>query len=240
MTSLGTVETGARPVDFDAVAGIYDSVFAPHVVEHYLRRRATYLLRLSPGPNATFLDVGAGTGALAERLTDLGLRIVAVDPFPGMLAQLEQRRPDIATVVGEGEALPFADATFDVTYSVAVMHHIAAPSRVRLALAEMVRVTRPGGRIVVWDHNPLNPYWRFLMRRVPQDNGTERLIPQRELVAGLRAAGAEVVRAERSGFVPEFVPRSCIGVAAAVERAIEATPGLRKMTAHNVVLARKR
>jgi SAM-dependent methyltransferase len=177
---------------------------------------------------------------LAERLTDLGLRVVALDPFSGMLAQLERRRPDIRTVVAQGEAIPFTDDTFDLTYSVAVLHHIADPARVRCALREMVRVTATGGRIVVWDHNPLNPYWRLLMRRVPQDNGSERLIPQRELIAGLRAAGAEVECVEHCGFVPEFTPRSLIGVGEAIERAIEATPGLRKVTAHNVVVATKR
>ena len=43
----------------------------------------------------------------------------------------------------------------------------------------MVRVARPGGRILVWDHNPRNPYWGRLMARVPQDTGEERLIPER-------------------------------------------------------------
>ena len=239
MTSLATGPE-VSPVDFDSVADIYDSVFAPHVVEHYLKRRAAYLLALRPGPDATFLDVGAGTSVLAERLTDLGVQVVALDPFPQMLAQLERRRPTSSTVVADGEAIPFPDDAFDVTYSVAVMHHIADPGRVRRTLAEMVRVTRRGGKIVVWDHNPLNPYWRFLMRRVPQDSGAERLIPRRELVAGLRAAGAEVLRAERCGFMPEFVPRSLMGVCEVLERTVEATPGLRQVTAHNVVVASKR
>jgi len=239
MTSLTATPGGAAPVDFDAVAEIYDSVFAPHVVEHYLGRRATFLRDVSPVPNASLLDVGAGTGALAERLTDLGIHVVALDPFPQMLAQLGRRRPEIETVVGEGEAIPFPDGAFDVTYSVAVMHHIADPFRVRRTLREMVRVTRSGGRIVVWDHNPLNPYWRFLMRRVPQDSGAERLIPLRELVGGLQDAGAQVVSAERCGFVPEFTPRSLIGVCEALERTIESLPGLKHVTAHNVVVASK-
>ena len=47
--------------------------------------------------------------------------------------------------------------------------------------------TRPGGRVLVWDHNPRNPYWGRLMARVPQDTGEERLIP--EAGGGRRAAG---------------------------------------------------
>jgi SAM-dependent methyltransferase len=225
--------------DFDAIAEVYDSVFSPHIVEHYLRRRASYLLRHACREGQSALDVGAGTGLLAERLSDLGLGVLALDPFPQMLGQLRQRRTDIETVVAHGDAIPFPDDTFDLTYSVAVMHHIAEPPRVRRTLAEMVRVTRPGGRILVWDHNPLNPYWSLLMRRVPQDTGAERLVPLPELVAGLRDAGADIVRAERLGLMPEFVPRWLLRPAAAVERAVEATPGLRRFCAHNVVLAIK-
>ena len=230
-----------QPVDFDTVAGVYDSVFAAHIAEHYLRRRSRYIVGLASGgaAGATALDVGAGTGVLAERLAGLGLEVVALDPFPGMLDQLRRRRPDLRAVQADGDAIPFPDDTFDLTYCVAVMHHIADPDRVRATIAEMVRVTRPGGKILVWDHNPLNPYWPLLMRRVPQDNGTERLIPLVEIVAGMRGGGAEIVRAERLGLIPEFVPGRLLRAAAAVERAVEATPGLRRFCAHNVVVAGK-
>ena len=185
--------------NFDAIAGIYDDVFPPHIIEHYLRRRASYVLRHAAAQGQSALDVGAGTGLLAERLSDLGLGVVALDPFPQMLGQLRQRRPDIETVVAHGDDIPFPDDVFDLTYSVAVMHHIAEPSRVRRTLAEMIRVTRPGGRILVWDHNPLNPYWSLLMRRVPQDTGAERLVPLPELVAGLRDAGADIAAHRAAG-----------------------------------------
>lgn len=225
--------------NFDAIAGIYDSIFPTHVIEHYLQRRTNYILCHAARDGQTALDVGAGTGLLAERLHNLGLGVVALDPFPQMLGQLQQRRPDIDTVVAHGDDIPFADDTFDLTYSVAVMHHIAEPHLVRSTLAEMVRVTRPGGRILIWDHNPLNHYWSLLMRRVPQDNGAERLVPMPELREGLENAGARVDRAERLGLMPDFVPRQLLGPAAAAERTVEAIPGLRRFCAHNVVLAIK-
>jgi hypothetical protein len=61
----------------------------------------------------------------------------------------------------------------------------------------------------------------------------------RELIAGLEAGGAKVQRAERLGLMPEFVPQRLLGTAAALERAVEATPGVRCLCAHNVVLAIK-
>jgi ubiquinone/menaquinone biosynthesis C-methylase UbiE len=221
-----TASATADHVDFDRIAGVYDQVFPAHIVKHYLRRRARSLLRHAPA--ATALDVGAGTGLLAERLSDFGLQVVALDPFAQMLEQLRQRRPEIATSVAHGHDIPFPASSFDLTYSVAVMHHIAQPELVRRTLAEMVRVTRPGGHIVIWDHNPLNPYWPLIMRRVPQDNGSERLVPLRELVSGLTEEGASVQRAERLGLMPEFVPRRLLAPAVLIERGVELTPGLRR------------
>ena len=106
-------------------------------------------------------------------------------------------------------------------------------------LAEMVRVSTPGGRILIWDHNPRNPYWGPLMARVPQDTGEERLIGEAEIFAGLRAAGARIVESRQLGFVPDFTPPRLIRAAAALERAAERTPFVRRLAAHNVILATK-
>ena len=235
MTALS--HAAGQPTDFDSIADIYDGVFPTHVQEHYLQRRVRYIRQHAPAASA--IDVGAGTGVLAERLADTGIDVVALDPFPGMLEQLRRRRPGMQTVVAHGEAIPFPDNSFDLAYSVAVMHHIADPGKVRRTLAEMVRVTRPGGRILIWDHNPRNPYWPSLMKRVPQDVGSERLASMEELLAGLTAAGASIQRAERLGMMPEFMPKALLPLAALAERGVEATPGLRSYCAHNVVVASK-
>jgi hypothetical protein len=103
----------------------------------------------------------------------------------------------------------------------------------------MVRVSKPGGRVLIWDHNPRNPYWGPLMARVPQDTGEERLIPEREIVSGLQQSGAVIMRSTQLGLVPDFVPPRLLGAAARVERAVEHTPLARRLAAHNVVLATK-
>ena len=102
--------------------------------------------------------------------------------------------------------MPFDDGEFDLSVSVATMHHIADPDSVRRALAEMVRVVRPGGKVIVWDHNPRNPYWPYLMKRVPQDRGDERLVGVDELSTGSAGAGRSPYRSPQLGMVPDFVP----------------------------------
>lgn len=221
---------------FDRIAGEYDESLPPHVVEHYLDKRVAFVRRHCPP--GTALDVGCGTGVLAERLAEAGYEMTGIDPSEGMLDVLAARAPRVTAVRASGTALPFDDDSFDLALTVATLHHIAEPEDVRQTLHEMVRVTRPGGNVLVWDHNPRNPYWRLIMSRVPQDDGSERLVPEREIVGALEEAGAEVLLNRRLGFVADLTPPSLMKPAAGFERLIERTPGLRVVCAHNVVLAR--
>jgi SAM-dependent methyltransferase len=222
---------------FDSIATVYDDSLPAHVVEHYLRKRTRYIVEHCPRGEG--LDVGCGTGALASRLAGEGYRMAGVDTSEGMLDVLRRRSPAVHAVKASGTELPFAGDSFDLVLSVAVMHHIADPGEVRRTLAEMVRVARPGGRILVWDHNPRNRYWKRLMARVPQDTGEERLIPEGEILGGLRAAGGRILRSDKLGMVPDFVPRAGLRAAAAAERTVERTPLAGRLTAHNVILATK-
>ena len=221
---------------FDRIAGEYDASLPPHVVEHYLDKRVAFVRNHCPlGPA---LDVGCGTGVLAGRLAQAGYRMTGVDPSQGMLDVLSARTPAVAAVRGSGTDLPFDDDSFELVLSVATMHHIADPEAVRKTLHEMVRVARPSGRVLIWDHNGRNPYWRLIMSRVPQDDGSERLVPEQEIVRGLEETGAEIVVSRRLGLVADLTPRALMGVATGAERLAERTPGLRSLCAHNVVLAR--
>lgn len=222
---------------FDAIAECYDESLPAHVVEHYLTKRARFVAaNCAPG---TGLDVGCGTGVLAQRLVAMGFEMTGVDPSEGMLEVMRARSDLVTAVHGSATDLPFASDSFDLVMTVAVMHHIADPGDIRTALAEMVRVVKPGGTLLIWDHNPRNPYWGRLMARVPQDDGSERLIGEAELHAGLAAAGGVVRRSAQLGLVPDFTPPFLLPAAAGAERLIERAPGLRKYCAHNVVLASK-
>ncbi len=222
---------------FDSIAEVYDESLPAHVVEHYLDKRTRYVVeRCPPGRG---LDVGCGTGVLARRLAGVGWEMSGIDPSAGMLDVLRESAPEIEAVVGSGTSLPFPDDHFDLVLTVAVMHHIADPGDVRRTLGEMVRVAKPGGRVLVWDHNPRNPYWGRLMGKVPQDTGEERLIPEDEVLGGLTAAGARILSSDQLGMVPDFVPRPALRAAAAAESLVERTPLVRRLGAHNVILAAK-
>lgn len=225
---------------YDGIAPHYDGSIPAHVAAHYLAKRVDLVAGLASAA-AAVLDVGCGTGTLATAIGSAGYDVYGLDASTGMLAQLAVPAPSGAgrgqPVAGFGERLPFADGAFDLAITVATLHHITDPGRIAATIGEMCRVTRPGGHVVIWDHNPKNPYWPLLMKRVPQDTGEERLVPLEEIVADLRAAGVTTMRAHRSGLVPDFTPPALLGLARAVERVFEATPGLNIFCAHNVVIA---
>jgi SAM-dependent methyltransferase len=223
--------------NFDRIAAEYDESLPAHVVEHYLAKRVRFIVDSCGSGSA--LDVGCGTGVLAGRLSRSGFRVTGVDPSEGMLNVMAESEPGVRAVSGTGTELPFDDGSFDLTLSVATLHHIADPEAVLRTLAEMGRVTRAGGRVLIWDHNPRNPYWKSLMARVPQDDGSERLISEAEIERGLVEGGAEILSSIQLGLVPDFVPRVLLNAAARIEWAVERSPALRRLCAHNVILARK-
>ncbi|MFN8534443.1 MAG: methyltransferase domain-containing protein [Dehalococcoidia bacterium] len=220
---------------YDTVARHYDDALPKHVMDHYRRKRLGFVQQRQP--SGDFLDVGCGTGHLAAAFADEGYRVFGCDASIGML-EIFRDRGNAVVVGGRSDELPFPNDRFDVVICVALLHHVVEPARVASTVREMVRVTKPGGLTVLWDHNPLNPYWPILMKRVPQDDGSERLIPLKELLAPLpKDARVEV---NRLGFMPDFIPAPLVPLGARLEAIFERTPLLRSIAAHNVVAIRKR
>lgn len=99
-------------------------------------------------PPAVVADVGAGTGKLSRIVADAGHRVVAVEPDPGMLADLRRAVPGVDAVEGRAESLPVPDASLDAVL-VAQAWHWMDHGR---AAAEFARVLRPGGLAgLVWN-----------------------------------------------------------------------------------------
>jgi SAM-dependent methyltransferase len=224
----------AQAEHFNQVAEEYEETIPAHVMAHLTRRRVELARQLSP--SGRVLDVGAGQGTLLAAMP-AHYEKVAVDVSAGMLTRARER--GIETHVASAADLPFATGSVDLAMSFAVLHHLVERDTVRAALVEMCRVVKPGGAVLIWDHNPLNPYWPILMARLPQDSGEERLVPARIVLDCVRAAGMEGVRLQRLTFVPEFTPRRILKRAAELERVLERVPVVRNLAAHNVVTARK-
>lgn len=108
-------------------------------------RRAT-VRAIQAEPGERVLDLAAGTGTSTAALADRGVAAVACDFSTGMVAEGKRRRPDLPFIAGDATALPFADDSFD---AVTISFGLRNVSPALAGLREMLRVTRPGGRIVV-------------------------------------------------------------------------------------------
>lgn len=120
-----------------------------------LRQKTLALAQLQPGEQV--LDVGCGTGQLlldVARLVGRRGLVAGVDPGTAQIARARakaaRRGLPIKFQIGVIEQLPFPDQTFDVVFSTLMMHHLPAPLK-RQGLAEIARVIKPGGRLVVAD-----------------------------------------------------------------------------------------
>ena len=118
-----------------------------------LRQRTATLAQLQPGDQV--LDVGCGTGTLAleiKRRVGSAGRVVGIDPGTEQIARAKAARRDlpIAFQIGVIEQLAFPDQTFDVVLSTLMMHHLPASLKAQ-GLAEIARVLKPGGRLIIAD-----------------------------------------------------------------------------------------
>jgi demethylmenaquinone methyltransferase/2-methoxy-6-polyprenyl-1,4-benzoquinol methylase len=159
------------------VAAMFDDVAARYdVTNDVLSLGQTRLWRravaqaVDARPGERVLDLAAGTGSSSLPFAAAGAQVVAADFSLGMLRVGKKAHPDLDLLAGDALRLPFADASFDV---VTISFGLRNVSDVDAALAEMARVTKPGGRLVVceFSHPTWAPfrtvYTEYLMKALP-------------------------------------------------------------------------
>jgi demethylmenaquinone methyltransferase / 2-methoxy-6-polyprenyl-1,4-benzoquinol methylase len=205
---------------FDAVAGRYDLLNDILSLGQCRYWRSVVARLVAARQGSAVLDIASGTGTSARAFTAAGARCVACDFSQGMLRvgasqATARRRPapgKVSFVAGDALVLPFADATFDVVTISFGLRNVADP---RAALTEMLRVAKPGGRLVICEFSHLRwraldaAYQRYLASVLPAVAG--RLSPnpgayaylaesirdwpaQADLAALMREAGWSAVR----------------------------------------------
>lgn len=155
---------------FDDVAPKYDVVNDVLSLGQTRRWRRLVVDAVGARPGQRVLDLAAGTGTSSEPYADAGINVVACDFSLGMLKVGKRRRPDIDFVAGDATNLPFEDNSFDASTISFGLRNVNEPKK---ALSEMLRVTKPGGRLVIAEFSsPTVPVWRtmyteYLMRALP-------------------------------------------------------------------------
>ena len=155
---------------FDDVAEKYDITNDVLSAGQTRRWRSAVLRAVDPQPGERILDLAAGTGTSSVPFAKAGATVVPTDFSLGMLQVGKRHQPDLPFVAGDGMCLPFKDGAFDaatISFGLRNIHDRGA------GLAELLRVVRPGGRLVVCEFS--HPTWapfrtvysEYLMKALP-------------------------------------------------------------------------
>lgn len=171
-----------------------DRYFAEYKVRHVVRR-------LGAGARADLrvLDYGCGIGRSLGIFREFlpAAALWGYDPSPRSVERARQQSTG-ARLTGDLRELPVA--SFDIVFAANVFHHISAPER-PAALAGCATLLREGGRIFLFEHNPLNPATRWVFERCPFDKGAT-MLARSEALALAAASGLRVARSDYTLFFP--------------------------------------
>jgi demethylmenaquinone methyltransferase/2-methoxy-6-polyprenyl-1,4-benzoquinol methylase len=153
---------------FDGVAKNYDKAndLLSFGSARIWRKKVAKLVDSQPGQK--ILDLAAGTGSSSIVFLREGVSVVAADFSNGMLEEGRKRHPELEFVFADASALPFADQEFD---TVTISFGIRNVEKIEVALAEMLRVLKPGGKLVVCEFSSIpnkfvHSLYRFYLRNI--------------------------------------------------------------------------
>jgi len=206
------------------------------------RRRAQLLCehgRFRPGER--LLEIGCGTGLFTEMVQGAtGATIVGTDISPELIEEATKRLPGVTFQVDNALHLSFAAGAFDAVYGSSILHHL----EIDQALSEILRVLRPGGRMVFAEPNMLNPQI-FVQKNVPVvkrwlgDTPHETAFVRWSIVRRLRRAGYARVNVFPFDFLHPLTPRPLIEWVSRLGAVAERIPILREIAGSCVIVAEK-
>lgn len=199
--------------EFDAYKDDYSELigdslsFAGQSHDFYTRVKADKLIEIIEKKHLSkeavdVLDVGCGHGLIHPLMLKrkAGLNISGVDVASTVIEKAKETNPAVNYRAYDGKRLPFGDNSFDVVYTICVMHHVP-PAEWLDFIKEMKRVTRPGGQVIVFEHNPFNPLTVRVVNSCPIDADAV-LLKNQQVKSLMTQAGLQNCRHDYIIFIP--------------------------------------
>ena len=153
---------------FDTVAESYDRTndLLSFGQDRIWRKKVLKLI--NPQKGQTVLDLAAGTGSSSIVFAKEGVKVIASDFSEGMLAVGRKRHPELEFVFADATKLPFKDASVD---AVTISFGLRNVNQPKLAIQEMLRVLKPGGKVVICEFSQVSvpvirSFYNFYLKRV--------------------------------------------------------------------------
>ncbi|SEH05619.1 class I SAM-dependent methyltransferase [Candidatus Venteria ishoeyi] len=153
--------------------------FYTKVKADYLLKQAKHLQIDLQNINLKILDIGCGHGMIHPFILneDKNLELHGIDPANEVIEIAKKQNTNVNYEVNDGITLPYADNSFDIVFSICVMHHVS-PENWQQFLQEAYRVTAKKGELIIIEHNPYNPLTRYIVNTCPLDKNAILLKPQ--------------------------------------------------------------
>jgi SAM-dependent methyltransferase len=172
-------ENKSSQVSFDDYVDTYKKEiqssidFAGQDVDFYIELKANLLVKLAEKQlgkleNIKALDIGSGVGLVDKFLRSNIKNLYGIDVEEGVVEKAKVNNPGVNYRVYNGIKIPFEDNTFDLTFAINVVHHVP-PGQWESFTKEMYRVLKPGGIAAIFEHNPVNPLTRKVVRECEFD-----------------------------------------------------------------------
>jgi 2-polyprenyl-3-methyl-5-hydroxy-6-metoxy-1,4-benzoquinol methylase len=199
--------TGSR--EFDQYARDYKSLLDRSIKmsgdsgEYFSEYKARYVARIAgPRFSGKILDFGCGIGLLSSRLKQhLPAAIIhGYDPSPESIGLVP---PELAAAGRFSDQLSNLDGDYQLAVLSNVMHHIAQAQREQ-TIVDIAAHLAPGGKLILFEHNPWNPLTRWVVRHCPFDEGVV-LLPPREVSAYFARASLAIRKCDFIVFFPKML-----------------------------------
>ena len=195
-----------KVVSFDRYANDYENLLSESISisgedsEFFSKIKADFLEAWVQRPSDRILDYGCGIGILTRLLCSRNLNVFGFDPSEHSVEIASQSAPSV-TFFDQFERVP--SNFFDLVVVANVFHHVEPSERLSTA-KRIAKCLRPGGKVVVFEHNPLNPLTRYAVSRCEFDEGVE-LLGRREVKELLSASSMFEVEYRYIIFFPRFL-----------------------------------
>ena len=187
------------------------------------------------------LEIGCGTGIFSRYFAETGATVTSMDISPELIEQAKKETTAPVTyLIGDAERLQFPESSFDVVAGSSILHHLDPD----VALEEIYRVLRPGGRLAFAEPNMMNPQIAVqknvpFIKKMLGDSPDERAFTRWQMTSLLKRMQFTDITVFPYDFLHPLVPEPMIPVVSGIRKVLEKLPLVKEIAGSLIIVAQK-